>query len=220
MPNAIVTGANRGIGLELCQALIKRGYQVTALCRRSSDALNALPVTVHEGYDVTDSDAIAAFASSVEPGSVDLLINNAGILESVSLGSLDVESIRRQFEVNALGPLLVTVSLLPALAPGAKVALMTSRMGSIADNSSGGSYGYRMSKAALNAAGVSLAHDLAPHGIALAILHPGWVRTDMTGHSGQIDTAEAVAGLLARIDELNLDNSGTFWHSNGAVLPW
>lgn len=220
MPQAIITGANRGIGLELCRALIEREYQVTALCRRSSEALNALPLTVHEGYDVADQGAIAAFADHVAPGSVDLLVNNAGILESQSLDALDSRSIRRQFKVNALGPLLVTASLLPALAPGAKVALMTSRMGSMADNSSGGSYGYRMSKAALNAAGVSLARDLAPRGIAVAILHPGWVRTEMTGHSGQIDTAQAVTGLLARIDALNLDNTGTFWHSNGEVLPW
>ena len=119
-----------------------------------------------------------------------------------------------------LGPLRVTHSLLPALKDGAKVALITSRMGSIADNDSGGSYGYRMSKAALNAAGVSLAQDLAARGIAIAILHPGYVRTDMTGQSGLIDTDESVAGLLQRINELNAQNSGTFWHTNGEVLPW
>jgi len=106
------------------------------------------------------------------------------------------------------------------LKAGAKIALVTSRMGSIADNDSGGSYGYRMSKAALNAAGVSLARDLQARGIAVAILHPGYVRTDMTGHSGLIDVDEAVNGLLERIDELNLDNSGSFWHRNGELLPW
>ena len=93
-------------------------------------------------------------------------------------------------------------------------------MGSIADNDSGGSYGYRMSKAALNSAGVSLAKDLHPHGIAVAILHPGYVRTEMTGNSGLIDVDESVTGLLKRIDELSLENSGTFWHTNGEVLPW
>lgn len=220
MPNAIVTGANRGIGLELCRVLATRGYAVTALCREASGALEALPVVVNAGYDVTDGDSIGAFASSAEPNSVDLLINNAGILRSTSLDNFDLESMRRQFEVNALGPLRVTRSLLPALRDGAKIALITSRMGSIADNDSGGSYGYRMSKAALNAAGVSLARDLGARNIAVAILHPGYVRTDMTGRSGLIDVDESVAGLLERIDQLNMDNSGSFWHTNGESLPW
>jgi NAD(P)-dependent dehydrogenase (short-subunit alcohol dehydrogenase family) len=220
MPHAIITGANRGIGLEFCRALSGRGYAVTALCRHSNEALNKLPVNVHEGYDVVDGDAIDAFASTVAPDSVDLLINNAGILHSVSLADLDLESVRRQFEVNALGPLRVTESLLPALKSGAKIALITSRMGSIADNESGGSYGYRMSKAALNAAGVSLAKDLHSRDISVAILHPGYVRTDMTGQSGMIDAQDSVTGLLERIDQLNLENSGSFWHTNGEVLPW
>jgi NAD(P)-dependent dehydrogenase (short-subunit alcohol dehydrogenase family) len=220
MPNAIVTGANRGIGLQLCQALKERGYNVTALCRQPSDALTDLGITVHANYDVTDGAAIDAFARTVDPRTVDLLINNAGILEGMTLDDLDLESVRRQFEVNALGPLRVTRSLLPALKEGAKIALMTSRMGSIADNDSGGSYGYRMSKAALNAAGMSLARDLHARGIAVAILHPGYVKTDMTGQSGLIDADESVAGLLQRIDELNLGNTGTFWHTQGEILPW
>ncbi len=220
MPNVIVTGANRGIGLQLCSALKERGYIVTALCRQPGDALERLGVNIHDHYDVTDDAAIAAFARTVAPGTIDLLINNAGILRGMSLDELDIESARQQFEVNALGPLRVTHSLLHALKDGAKIALLTSRMGSIADNNSGGSYGYRMSKAALNAAGVSLARDLHARGIAVAILHPGYVRTDMTGNSGLMDTDESVAGLLERIDALSLDNSGSFWHSNGELLPW
>jgi len=220
MPTAIITGANRGIGLEFCRQLKQRGYQVTALCRQASEELSKLGVHVREGFDVTDGDAIEAFARDLAPGSVDLLVNNAGILERTDLESLDVDVVASQFMVNALGPLRVTASLRQALAPRAKVVLVTSRMGSIADNGSGGSYGYRMSKAALNAAGVSLAHDLRPKGIAVAILHPGFVNTEMTGHGGQIDPPESVRGMLARIDELDLDNSGTFWHMNGEVLPW
>lgn len=220
MNHAIITGANRGIGLELCRQLQERGWTVTALCRRPSPELESLGVRVHAGYDVTDDDAIRSFTATSEPASVDLLINNAGILEGTSLERFDVASMRRQFEVNALGPLRVTRSLLPAFREGAKVALITSRMGSIADNTSGGSYGYRMSKAALNAAGVSLARDLAEHGVSVAILHPGWVRTDMTGQGGLVDTDEAAAGLLARIEELSPANTGTFWHANGEVLPW
>ena len=142
-----------------------------------------------------------------------------GALERIGAG-YSLDSVRRQFEVNALGPLRVTCSLIPALRNGAKIALLTSRMGSIADNESGGSYGYRMSKAALNAAGVSLAKDLSSRGIAVAILHPGYVKTDMTGPSALIDAEESVAGLLDRIDQLNLENSGSFWHMNGELLPW
>lgn len=220
MQNAIVTGANRGIGLALCRALSERGYRVTALCRQSSDALKALPVEVHEGYDVTDDSVIETFANTVAPDSIDLLVNNAGVLQGMSLNALDIDSIRHQFEVNALGPLRVTASLIPKLKRGGKVALITSRMGSMGDNDSGGSYGYRMSKAALNAAGVSLAKDLSVKGIAVALLHPGYVKTDMTGAAALIDTGESAAGLLERIDQLNLDNSGSFWHMNGEILPW
>lgn len=220
MSHALITGANRGIGLELCRQLQARGWSVTALCRRSNSALDALGVTVREDFDVTDQAALDALATDLSPGSVDLLVNNAGILDNVSLEGLDLDACRRQFEVNALGPLRVTRALLPALGEGAKVALVTSRMGSIEDNTSGGSYGYRMSKAALNAAGKSLAHDLTDRGIHIAILHPGYVRTDMTGHNGLIDVDEAAAGLLQRIDELGPGNSGTFWHSSGEVLPW
>jgi NAD(P)-dependent dehydrogenase (short-subunit alcohol dehydrogenase family) len=220
MKHAVITGANRGIGLELARQLQQRGWQVTALCRRPSPALEDLGVTVVSGFDVTDPDSIDDFVTQLPAGSVDLLINNAGILEGMDLEHLDLDSARRQFEVNALGPLRVTRALLPALGEGARVGLVTSRMGSIADNTSGGSYGYRMSKAALNAAGKSLAHDLAPRGISVAILHPGYVRTDMTGGNGLIDVGEAAEGLLARLDELTPDNTGTFWHSNGDILPW
>lgn len=152
---------------------------------------------------------------------LDVLINNAGIFERVTLDGLDVDSIRRQFEVNALGPLRLTQALLPNLQAGSKVVLMTSRMGSIADNTSGGSYGYRMSKVALSMAGKSLSHDLKPRGIAVAILHPGLVQTQMTGFTASgITPTQSVTGLLERIDALTLENSGTFWHANGDVLPW
>ena len=220
MPTAIVTGANRGIGLELCKQLLGSGYSVTALCRTATEELKKSGATVVEGFDVTDGDAIANFANKQHTDSIDLLINNAGILQSTSLSNLDLQAIRKQFEVNALGPIRVTQSLIPALKDGSKIAMITSRMGSIDDNDSGGSYGYRMSKAALNAASVSLSKDLADKDIAVGIIHPGYVRTDMTGNSGLIDANESVAGILQRIDELTMENSGTFWHTNGEVLPW
>jgi NAD(P)-dependent dehydrogenase (short-subunit alcohol dehydrogenase family) len=149
-----------------------------------------------------------------------VLVNNAGVLSRESIDDMNFDRIRRQFETNALGTMRITVALLDNLPRGSKIAIITSRMGSIGDNTSGGGYGYRMSKAALNIAGVSLARDLRPRGIAVAILHPGFVRTDMTNHEGMIDAPESVRGLIERIDTLTLETSGAFWHANGEELPW
>ncbi len=220
MATACITGANRGIGLELARRLAERGDEVIAACRTTSDELAGLQVEVVEGVDVTDDAAVARFADTLGDRGIDLLINNAGILASESLNHLDFDSIRRQLEVNALGPLRVTAALRPNLGRGSKVALITSRMGSIEDNSSGGSYGYRMSKAALNMAGRSLARDLEGAGVAVIILHPGFVRTRMTGGQGNLDPSESARGLLERIDQLTLATTGSFWHANGEPLPW
>lgn len=219
MALTVVTGANRGIGLELCRQLHARGDTVVAVCRRSSNQLDKLGVRVEAGVDVSDDASVASLRERLSDAKIDLLVNNAGILERGGLSDIDAESVRRQLEVNAIGPLRVSSALLPLMAPGAKIAIVTSRMGSIADNSSGGYYGYRMSKAAVNAAGVSLAHDLKSRGVAVALLHPGMVKTDMTGAG--IEPAEAVRGLLARIDELTLETSGCFRHAGtGEELPW
>lgn len=220
MPTVIVTGANRGIGLELCRQLSADGWTVIGACRRATDACRAVASEVWEGVDVADDGCVARLRGLAGARALDLVINNAGILRRETLDGLDWSSMRQQFEVNALGPLRVTSALLPNLRSGGKVAIVTSRMGSIADNTSGGRYGYRMSKAAVNAAGVSLARDLAGRGIAVAILHPGFVRTEMTGGQGLVDVSEAAAGLLARIAELTPETSGTFWHAQGDVLPW
>ena len=219
MARCLVTGANRGIGLELCRQLSRRGDEVIAVCRNSSPELAELRVRVETDIDVGDGSSIRDLARRCSGTELDLVVNNAGILERVTLDDLDVDSIRRQFEINSLGPLRVTHALLGNLHPGSKIAIVTSLMGSMADNGSGGSYGYRMSKAAVNAAGVSLAHDLRSRKLAVAILHPGMVATEMTGGRG-ISTEESVQGMLQRIDGLNLENSGTFWHADGRVLPW
>lgn len=217
---AVVTGANRGIGLELVRQLAARGTETVAVCRRRSPELDSLGVSVEAGCDVTQADTWARLASRFEHTDIDLLVHNAGMLVADGLDDVDPDDVRAQFDLNALAPLFLTRALRSRLRAGAKVALVTSRMGSMGDNGSGGYYGYRMSKAALNAAGVSLAIDLKGQGVGVAILHPGAVRTEMTGGSGMIDADESVRGLLRRIDELTLDVSGRFLHQNGQPLPW
>ncbi|MEL7034186.1 MAG: SDR family oxidoreductase [Cyanobacteria bacterium J06592_8] len=221
MATYLVTGTNRGIGLEFCRQLQQRGDQVIAVCRSASDELNALNVEVVTDIDLTSEASVSKLVEYLGNRTLDVLINNAGIVERISLDNLDFDSIRRQFEINAIGPLRLTHALLPKLKNGSKVILMTSRMGSIDDNTSGGSYGYRMSKVALSMAGKSLSHDLKPRQISVAILHPGLVKTRMTDFTTSgITPEESVKGLLARIDELNLENTGTFWHAKGEILPW
>ena len=221
MPTFLVTGSNRGIGLEYCRQLQARGDQVIAVCRTPSPELEALGVRLEAGIELTAEADLDALQQRLAGQPLDGVILNAGMLEANRLENLDSDSLRRQFEVNALAPLRLVATLLPNLQPGSKLALMTSRMGSIDDNSSGSSYGYRMSKVALNMAGRSLAIDLRPRGIAVALLHPGLVRTRMVNFNPQgISPEEAVRGLLASIDALSLATSGGFWHANGTLLPW
>ena len=220
MPTVVITGANRGIGFELTRQFRKRGDEVVAACRKSSDELAKLEVEVVEGVDVGDAAGVDRLTASLEGRTVDVLVNCAGILSDERLGDLDFDRMRRQYEINSLGPLRVTAALRENLVQGSKVAIITSRMGSIEDNTSGGRYGYRMSKAAVNMAGRSLANDLKDGGVAVAILHPGFVRTEMTGHQGLIDPPESAAGLIARIDEVTLETTGTFWHTKGEEIPW
>ncbi len=201
MGTVVITGANRGIGLALARTFAKRGDSVIAACRTPSPELEALDVEIVRDVDVTKDEGIAKLAERLRGQHIDVLVHNAGILRSESISRIDapaVESIREQFEVNALAPLRLTAALLPSLERGSKIALITSRMGSIEDNGSGGYYGYRMSKAALNAAGKSLAIDLASRGVSVVLLHPGFVQTEMVGGQGDITPAEAAERLVAR----------------------
>lgn len=220
MANVVITGSNRGIGLEMCRQLSARGDTVTAACRQASDELKSLKLDIFEGFDVTQETSLDGLREYLADTSIDLLINNAGILRRETLTELNIDSIREQFEVNALGPLRVTAALRGQLSNPSKVAIITSRMGSIADNTSGSRYGYRMSKAAVNMAGMSLSKDLQRDGVAVAILHPGFVQTDMTGGAGDVPPEVSARGLIQRIDELTMNTSGTFWHAQGQVLPW
>ncbi len=219
MKKVLVTGCNRGIGLQLCTQFHSRGDEVIGVCRSASSEVSALGIRIIEGIDVSDGDDVSALAKALDGEPIDILINNAGILRSDTLESVDYEVMLEQFRVNTLGPMRVTRALLPNLHDGSKVAIVSSRVGSIDDNSSGNNYGYRVSKVAVNMVGTNLRHDLEPKGIAVALLHPGLVATDMTGGRG-VTPAESAKGLIDRIDELDLDNTGSFWHAEGYELPW
>jgi len=221
MPQTIlITGANRGIGLALTEIYLQRGDKVIAVCRQSSDELNNTGADIIENIDVTDPDNVKTLQQIMQGKSIDVLINNAGIFKNETLAAMNFETIEEQLTINAIAPLRVTHALLNNLRPGSKIGLITSRMGSIADNGSGGYYGYRMSKAALNAAGKSLANDLKALDISVAILHPGFVSTRMVDFSGEVSPEQSARGLVARLDALSIATTGTFWHANGEVLPW
>ncbi len=219
MSTVLITGSNRGIGLELCRQYLARGDDVIAVCRQASDELRGSGAAVIDGIDVSQGESVARLKGALEGKPIDVLVNNAGILRPDTFGEIDYEALVEQYRVNTLGPLRVTEALVDNLAEGSKVAIVTSRVGSIEDNGSGGYFGYRASKTAVNQIGMNLKHELAPRGVAVALLHPGLVATEMTGGQG-IAAKDSAAGLIARIDELTLANSGGFWHAEGYPLPW
>ncbi|MGV2870636.1 SDR family oxidoreductase [Colwellia sp. E150_009] len=221
----VITGANRGIGFAMAKICKVRGDIVYALCRKSSPQLNELDVQVIENIDIASEAGISQAKLALANVDIDILINNAGILRDESLSEFNQTTIKEQFSVNALAPLSLTQALLSHLHTGSKVAFITSRMGSITDNTSGGRYGYRMSKAALNIGAMSLAKDLAADQIAIGIYHPGYVQTDMVNTAGSISNGdisaeEAAQKLISLVDDLTMQETGVFKHSNGEVLPW
>ncbi len=221
MARYVIVGANRGIGLEITRQLTERGEDVVAACRSASPELRETGAEIHENVDVTDDESVKRFTAATKAGGpIDVLVHVSGILERDNLDDLDWDTLRRQFEVNTLGPLRVARAFAPFMKSGGKIGILSSRVGSMTDNTSGGNYGYRISKAAVNMAGVNLAHDLKSLGIAVLLLHPGYVRTEMTGGSGHIEADESARGLIKRLDELGMDQTGTFWHADGSQLPW
>ena len=197
----------------------ERGDDVIGVCRTSSDDLESIGIRVIDGVDVSDDAGVSKLAEAIGDLPIDVLINNAGILRSDSLETVDYGSMLEQYRVNTIGPLRVTRSLLKNLGEGSKVGIVTSRVGSIEDNGSGNNYGYRCSKSAANMVGMNLHHDLSPKGIAVVLLHPGLVATDMTGGTG-VSAEDSARGLIARLDELSLATSGSFFHAEGYALPW
>lgn len=225
MKTTLVVGADRGIAHALCLQLHARGERVIAACLHDNPALRGLGVRVETGVDVTSDSAVLALAQRLvhEALQLDCLLHVAGVLGLDTLGQIDFGDMRQQFEINTLGPLRVVQALLPCLGAGSKVGIVTSRVGSLADNSSGGMYAYRVSKAAANMVGLNLHHDLRPRGVAVVLLHPGAVATQLTRdfpQQGFATPEQAAAGLIQRVDELTLATSGRFFHAQGGELPW
>ena len=216
-----VIGANRGIGLALVEELVARGDEVYAFCRQTSDSLNNSGAKkIFSDFEVTNQSKMQSILNNSGISDLDQVYHVSGIMRSTTLDDFNIDLITEQFMVNAVAPILSVKSFLPVLASDAKIGLVTSRMGSITDNTSGGAYGYRMSKSALNAAGKSLSEDLKGQGKSVFLLHPGWVKTDMTNQNGLIDTKESALGMMKIMNQKSLEDTGTFWHTNGDHLPW
>jgi NAD(P)-dependent dehydrogenase (short-subunit alcohol dehydrogenase family) len=226
MPTVLITGANRGLGLEFVRQYATDGWRVHAGCRSPERAMDLRgikgDVAVHR-LDVTDEASIAAVVRALGDAAIDVLVNNAGVYgRRQSLGHIDYSGWEGVLRTNVLAPIAVTEALSSALlrAERPRVALITSRMGSIADNTSGGTYAYRSSKAALNAAGRSLALDLKAQGIIVLMLHPGWVRTDMGGAGAPLEPRDSIAALRRIIGGAEMIDSGRFFSHDGSEVPW
>ena len=230
--NCLVTGANRGLGLEFTRQLLARGGRVVATCRHPGQArsLNAL-AGEHPGrlrvmpLDVADPKSIAELVRELplldDALAIDLLVNCAGVLHSGErFGSIAAATLEDSFRTNAMGPLLLTQALAPRLAEGARVANISSVLGSIASTARFGSPSYDISKAAQNMATALLAQALQPRGIVVLALHPGWARTDMGGDKATVPVEDSVAGLLRAIDAARPADSGSFRDWRGEALPW
>lgn len=232
MGTVLVTGANRGIGMEFVKQYADDGWRVLACCRNpvTADALNGLAeqnkgsITVYS-LDVAAHEQVENLSRELSNESIDLLINNAGIYptsRSDGFGKTDYNAWARAFHINAMAPLKMVESFIPQVTRShlKTFVTITSKMGSVADNRGGGSYVYRSSKAAVNMVMKSVAIDLASTGVISVLLHPGWVRTDMGGPNGLISTQQSVSGMRQIISNLKPENSGEFYAFDGQVVPW
>ena len=229
-PTILITGANRGIGLELTEQFAEDGWQVLACCRNPADAEQLQALTKRDlaielnALDVTNYEQMAALADQLGNRPIDILLSNAGIYGSkgVGFGEVDAQEWRQVLEVNTIAPLMLVQTFVEQVAASQQklVAVISSKVGSIADNSSGGSYIYRSSKTAVNQVVKSLSIDLAGRDITVISLHPGWVKTDMGGRNAEISTDESVSGLKSILQSAGLAQSGQFIEFNGSSIPW
>ena len=222
MKTALVTGANRGIGLELTLQLLDSGYNVHATYRSSKGGLEEIQnsaLNIHQ-MDVRNKEEISAVIKSIS--SLDLLINNAGIADGhwQSISEIDMEHALEVLNVNAVSPVLVTQQVLPILSNQSTIVMISSLMGSISDCRSGRSYAYRASKTALNMFSIAMKNELDGMGSSLLIIHPGWVETDMGGPNAPLSTDESVRGIMQRITEQNMSMSGRYVQFDGTPVEW
>ncbi len=227
----LITGANRGIGLELVKQCARANWRVLACCRDPASA-SELKTLVKETndrisvyrLDVANSEQRQSLASELDDMPIDILINNAGIYgqRGATFGNTNEDAWLDTFAINTIAPLKLSELLVDNVARSCRkiIASISSQMGSIADNGSGGHYVYRSSKAALNAVMKSMAIDLRPRGITAVILHPGWVKTDMGGPNAQISVEQSVSGMLSILERLTPDDAGRFFDVNGGIIPW
>ena len=232
MPGILITGSNRGLGLEWAQQYSAAGWRVYATCRQPLQATELQQlvaqntnVSVHQ-LDVTDASHIEQLATELQVCSIDLLINNAGVyfekFTSDNIGHIDYDHWQETFHVNSLGAVRVSEAFTPHLQRGATrlVVAITSHMGSIAEIGSAGSYAYRSSKAALNAAMKGLSLELKQYRIGVLLLHPGWVQTRMGGPGALLTTHDSVASMRRIIEQFNMGLSGQFYRYDGSRIPW
>lgn len=231
MPNTLITGANRGLGLEFARQYLADGWQVYAACRNPASAFELRRLAEDSGgrlrmlvMDVTDPASIQAAAKKLEDQAIDLLLNNAAIMgpRNQTIGNINYKAWAEVFAINTMGPVRVSEAFVEHVArSGLKlIVTLTSGMGSIADNTSGGSIVYRSTKAAVNMVVRSLAIDLAPRGIVCAVVNPGWVRTDMGGPNARLEPSESIGALRRVIATLGPEQSGKFFNHTGREYPW
>jgi NAD(P)-dependent dehydrogenase (short-subunit alcohol dehydrogenase family) len=231
MPSALITGANRGLGLAFARQYLADGWQVYAACREPASASELHRLTEDSkgklrilAMDVTDPASIHAAATELDGRAIDLLLNNAGVIgpRGQTIGNIDYDAWADVLAVNTMGPMRVSEAFIEHVARGDRklIVTLTSGMGSIADNTSGGSIVYRSSKAAVNMVMRSLAIDLAPRGITCVVVNPGWVRTDMGGPNATLEPSESVSALRRLIATLGPEQSGKFFNHTGREYPW
>jgi NAD(P)-dependent dehydrogenase (short-subunit alcohol dehydrogenase family) len=231
MPSVLITGANRGLGLEFARQYLADGWQVYAACRNPASASELRHLAENAGgklqimaMDVTDAASIHAAAKDLDGQAIDLLLNNAAIIgpRNQTIGNIDYEAWAEAFAVNTMGPMRVSEAFVEHLAKSdlKLIVSLTSGMGSIADNTSGGSIVYRSTKAAMNMVMRSLAVDLAPRGIVCVVVNPGWVRTDMGGPNATQEPSESIGKLRRLIASLGPEQSGKFFNHTGREFPW
>ena len=222
MRTALITGANRGIGLELTRQLLDSGYKVNATFRSNKGGLEEIDngnLRIHK-VDVRDKMQISNLIQSLDK--IDLLINNAGVADGrwQSISEIDMEHALEVLNVNSVSPVLVTQQSLPKLKEGSKIVMMSSLMGSISDCMSGRSYAYRASKTALNMFSIAMKNELESQGISILIMHPGWVETDMGGPHAPLSVEESVSGIMQRIEEQTLEMTGRYVQFDGKPIEW